>query len=70
MMMSFFSFLITANIFCRCVAERRIRVMLHEMSRIEVVVVPSLLIKGREYPIELPSLSAISTANPARSRAL
>ena len=67
MFMSFFSFLITSNIFCRCITERRIRAMLQEMNRIEIVVVPSLLINGRKYPIDLPS---ITTVNPSSPRAL
>ena len=53
--LSFLSLMITYNIFLHNSRERALDDLLRRQSRIEVVVVPSLLLRGKEYPIGIPS---------------
>ena len=54
MLFSFFSGLITVHIFVQYSHERIRRAELRQLTGIEVVVVPSLIIRGRQYPVGLP----------------
>ena len=51
MMFALFSFMLTFNIWMRY-SQERLRIRL--LSQIEVVVVPSLVIRGRQYPLGIP----------------
>jgi hypothetical protein len=51
---SFFSALFTLHIFARYSQERMLRTLRQQMSDIEVVVVPSLVLRGRRYPLGIP----------------
>lgn len=50
----FFSALFTWHIFARYSQERLLRALRQQMTDIEVVVVPSLLLRGRQYPLGVP----------------
>ena len=53
--LTFLSLLITYNVYARNSRELALAALIREQSRIEVVVVPSLLLRGKEYPIGIPS---------------
>ena len=61
---SFFSAMLTLHIFFQYSQERLRRAMIQQMTGLEVVVVPSLIIRGRQYPFGLPKDS------PSTQRAL
>ena len=54
MLFSFFSGLITVHIFAHYSQERQRLAALQRMTELEVVVVPSIVIRGRPYTVGLP----------------
>jgi hypothetical protein len=65
---SFFSSLLTCNVYSHYLQEQLRLTMIHQMSRIEVVVVPSLLYREGGVIYDIPYAKPVPSSPPLRAQ--